>query len=61
MDTGYGDMVAVQFTSSRKVGSPVLLDLLDQIPPDQEIGTVTRMAPSTRRLLKQRHGRAKVI
>ncbi len=41
MDTGSGDIVAVAFTSSREGDSPVLPDLLDQIPVDQEIGTVT--------------------
>ena len=41
MDTGSGDVVAVEFTSSREGDSPVLPDLPDQIPVDQEIGTVT--------------------
>lgn len=41
MDTGSGDILAVEFTSSREGDSPVLHDLLEQIPPDQEIGTVT--------------------
>ena len=41
MDMGSGDVLAVEFTSSREGDSPVLPDLLDQIPPDQEIGTVT--------------------
>jgi len=41
MDAGSGDILAVEFTSSREGDSPVLPDLLDQIPPDQEIGTVT--------------------
>lgn len=41
MDTGSGDIAAVEFTSSREGDSPVLPDLLDQIAPDQEIGTVT--------------------
>lgn len=41
MDTGSGDILAVEFTSSREGDSPVLPDLLDQIPPDHEIGTVT--------------------
>lgn len=41
MDTGSGDILAVEFTSSREGDSPVLPDLLDQIPPDQKIGTVT--------------------
>ncbi|GHE02353.1 hypothetical protein GCM10008024_21470 [Allgaiera indica] len=31
----------MEFTSSREGDSPVLPDLLDQIPPEQEIGTVT--------------------
>lgn len=41
MDTATGDIRAVEFTSSREGDSPVLLDLLDQIPPDEQIGTVT--------------------
>lgn len=41
MDAGSSDILAVEFTSSREGDSPVLPDLLDQIPPDQEIGTVT--------------------
>lgn len=41
MDTATGDIRAVEFTSSREGDSPVLPDLLDQIPPDQEIGSVT--------------------
>lgn len=41
MDTGTGDIRAVEFTSNREGDSPVLPDLLDQIPPDQLIGTVT--------------------
>ena len=40
MDTGSGDIVAVEFTSSREGDSPVLPDLLNQIPPDQPIGPV---------------------
>ena len=41
MDTATGDIRAVEFTSSREGDSPVLRDLLDQIPPDEQIGTVT--------------------
>lgn len=41
MDTGTGDILAVEFTSSNERDSPVLPDLLEQIPADQEIGTVT--------------------
>jgi hypothetical protein len=40
MDTASGDIRAVEFTSSREGDSPVLLDLLAQIPSDQPIGTV---------------------
>lgn len=40
MDTATGDIRAVEFTSSREGDSPVLPDLLGQIPPDQPIGTV---------------------
>lgn len=41
MDTGTGDIRAVEFTSRREGDSPVLPGQLDQIPPDQQIGTVT--------------------
>jgi len=41
MDTATGDIRAVEFTSGREGDSPVLPDLLDQIPEDEEIGTVT--------------------
>lgn len=41
MDTATGDIRAVEFTSSREGDSPVLPDLLAQIPEDEEIGTVT--------------------
>ncbi len=41
MDTATGDIRAVEFTSSCECDSPVFPDLLDQIPPDQPIGTVT--------------------
>jgi len=46
MDTATGEIRAVEFTLSREGYSPVLPDLLDQIPPDQPIGTVT--GPSRR-------------
>lgn len=38
MDTATGDIRAVEFTSSREGDSPVLPDLLDPTPEDQEIG-----------------------
>jgi Transposase DDE domain len=41
MDTATGDIRAVEFTSSREGDSPVLPDLLAQIPSEQAIGTVT--------------------
>lgn len=41
MDTGTGDIRAVEFTSSDKGDSPVLPHLLDHIPPDEQIGSVT--------------------
>ena len=41
MDTTTGDIRAVEFTSSREGDSPILPDLLAQIPPNQPIGTVT--------------------
>jgi hypothetical protein len=44
MDTATSDIRAVKFTPSSDGDSPVLPDLLDQIPEGEEIGTVT--APS---------------
>ncbi len=41
MDTATGDIRGGEFTSGREGDSPVLPDLLDQIPPDERIGTVT--------------------
>jgi hypothetical protein len=41
MDAATGDIRAVEFTSSREGDSPVLPDLLAQIPSDEAIGTVT--------------------
>lgn len=41
MESDTGDICAVEFTSSDKGDSPVLPHLLDQIPPDERIGTVT--------------------
>ncbi|GGF81801.1 IS5 family transposase [Paracoccus acridae] len=41
MDTATGDIRAVEFTSRREGDSPVLPGLLDQIPPTEQIGTVT--------------------
>ncbi|MDF3607987.1 IS5 family transposase [Paracoccus sp. DMF-8] len=41
MGTVTGDIRAVEFTSSDKGDSPILPHLLDQIPPDEQIGTVT--------------------
>jgi hypothetical protein len=41
MDTATGDIRAVEFTSSQTGDSPVLPDLLAQIPAEQLIGTVT--------------------
>lgn len=41
MDTATGDIRAVEFTSSREGDSPVLPELLDQIPDGEEVGTVT--------------------
>ena len=41
MDTGSGDILALGFTSGREGDGPVLPDLLAQIPPDQDSGTVT--------------------
>ena len=41
MDTGTGDFRAVEFTSSRDGDSPVPPDLLHQILPAEETGTVT--------------------
>ena len=41
IDAGTSDVRAVEFTSSREGDSPVLPDLLAQVPADQPIGTVT--------------------
>jgi len=41
MDTATGDIRAVEVTPSQIGDSPVLPDLLDQIPQDEPIGTVT--------------------
>ncbi|MCC0062644.1 MAG: IS5 family transposase [Defluviimonas sp.] len=41
MDTATSDIRAVEFTPGRDGDSPVLPDMLDQIPEDEEIGTVT--------------------
>jgi len=41
MDTATGDIRAVEFTSSDKGDSPVLPHLLEQIPHDEQIGSVT--------------------
>jgi len=41
MDTTTSDIRAVEFTPSRDGDSPVLPDLLEQIPEDEQIGTVT--------------------
>ncbi len=41
MDAGTGDVRAVEFTSSRQGDSPLLPELLAQIPPGEPIGTVT--------------------
>lgn len=41
MDAGTGDVRAVEFTSSCQGGSPLLPELLAQIPSDEPIETVT--------------------
>ena len=41
MDTATSDIRAVEFTPSRDGDSPVLPDLLGQVPEDEPIGTVT--------------------
>ena len=41
MDAATSDIRAVEFTSSSEGDSPVLRELLDQIPQDEQIGTVT--------------------
>ena len=40
MDTETGDIRALEFTSSRQGDSPLLPDLLSQIPEGEEIATV---------------------
>ena len=41
MHTATSDIRAVEFTPGRDGDSPILPDLLDQIPEDEDIGTVT--------------------
>ena len=41
MDTETSDIRAVEFTPSRDGDSPILPELLDQIPAEEKIGTVT--------------------
>ncbi len=41
MDTGTGDIRAVEFAASRDGDSPMLPELLGQIPEKEQIGTVT--------------------
>lgn len=41
MDTATSDIRAVEFTPSSDGDSPILPELLDQIPDGEEIGTVT--------------------
>ena len=41
MDPATSDVRAVEFTPSRDGDSPVLPELLDQVPQDEPIGTVT--------------------
>jgi hypothetical protein len=41
MGLGTGDIRGVEVTASQIGDSPVLPDLLEQIPPDESIGTVT--------------------
>ena len=41
MDTATSDIRAVEFTFSRDGDSPILPEMLDQIPEGEEIGTVT--------------------
>lgn len=41
MDAETRDVRAVEFTSSRQGDSPLIPDLLAQIPEDEEIGSVT--------------------
>ena len=58
MDPATSDIRAVEFTPSREGDSPVLPDLLGQIPEDEQIGTVTADgAYDTRRCHKAIIGR----
>ena len=41
MDTATSDIRAVEFTPSSDGDSPILPELLNQIPEDEEIGTMT--------------------
>lgn len=61
MDTGTGDIRAVEFTSNHEGDNPVLPDLLDQFPPDQQIGTVAgdaAFAPRCHTAILERGGTA---
>ena len=54
LDAGTGDVRAVEFTSSRQGDSPLLPELLSQIPPDEPINTVTADgAYDTRRCMRR--------
>lgn len=64
MDTATGDIRAVEFTSSDKGDSPILPHLLERVPPDEQVGTVTGDgAFDTRRChtVIHEHGGAAVI
>jgi hypothetical protein len=49
MDTATSDICAVEFSPRSDGDSPVLPELLDQIPEDEEIGTVTAPLGTSRR------------
>ncbi|SDL90633.1 Transposase DDE domain-containing protein [Paracoccus chinensis] len=54
MDAATSDIRAVEFTPSRDGDSPILPELLDQIPEDEEIGTVTAALTLPSRSAKMR-------
>lgn len=56
MDAGTGDVRAVEFTSSRQSDSPLLRELLSQIPPDELSIPSPPKVPMTRNGVIERGG-----
>lgn len=57
MDTATSDTRAVEFTPSRDGDSPVLPDLLDQIPDDEPVGTAIIERQATAIIPIRKNGR----